>query len=165
MSILKRYFKEGQIYFVTCVTYNREKHLIDNYHILDNAITQVVSAMKIEIIALSFLPDHFHLIINPKNEQLSSIIKKIKLKYSYQYRQKHNLYRKTLWQHRYWDHIIRDETDMNHHIDYIHYNPVKHGIVQKPYGWKFSSIHNYKDIYSDNWGVKEEVKFNGDFGE
>ncbi len=165
MSILKRYFKERQIYFVTGITYNREKHLINNYYILDNAITQIISDMGIEIIAFSFLSDHFHLIVNPQHQELSSIIKKIKLKYSYQYRKKQNLYRKTLWQHRYWDHIIRDEIDLNNHINYIHYNPVKHGLVRKPFDWQFSSIHKYKDVYSNDWGVKDEIKFEDNFGE
>ncbi len=165
MSILKRYFKDGQIYFVTCVTSNREKHLVDNYYILDNAINQIISDIEIEIIAFSFLPDHFHLIVNPQQQELSSIIKKIKLKYSFQYRKKQNQYRKILWQHRYWDHIIRDEIDLNNHINYIHYNPVKHDLVLKPFDWQFSSIHKYKDIYSNDWGVKEGIKFEGNYGE
>ncbi len=52
-----------------------------------------------------------------------------------------------IWQHRYYDHIIRDQNDLNRHIDYIHYNPVKHGYVKSPFDLKFSSIHKYSDIY------------------
>jgi putative transposase len=46
-----------------------------------------------------------------------------------------------IWQRRYWEHLIRDEEDFIRHIEYIHYNPVKHGYVLKPTDWPFSSIH------------------------
>jgi putative transposase len=48
-----------------------------------------------------------------------------------------------IWQHRYWEHVIRDETDYQHHIDYIHYNPVKHGYLQRAADGPFSSLRNH----------------------
>jgi len=48
-----------------------------------------------------------------------------------------------LWQKRYWEHTIRDNVDMLRHIEYIHYNPVKHGLVTNPEDWLYSSIHSY----------------------
>ena len=54
---------------------------------------------------------------------------------------------------------------MNNHIDYIHYNPVKHNIVKSPFDWKYSSIHKYKDYYADDWGAIDELKIIGNFGE
>lgn len=50
---------------------------------------------------------------------------------------------RTLWQTRYWEHRIRDARDLQAHVDYIHYNPVKHGHVQRPIEWPFSSLHRY----------------------
>ena len=56
---------------------------------------------------------------------------------------------------------------MNKHIDYIHYNPVKHGLVHNPFEWEYSSIHEYKNdgYYSDDWDLKDKLDFSGEFGE
>ena len=72
-----------------------------------------------------------------------------------------------VWQNRFWDHIIRDEKDLNKHIDYIHYNAVKHGIVANAIEWKYSSIHQYfeDELHSKEWGSTEKLSFVGDFGE
>jgi len=52
-------------------------------------------------------------------------------------------------------------------MDYIHYNPVKHEYVKSPFEWKYSSIHVYKKngYYQSDWGVKEDLNFDGEFGE
>ncbi|MDR3575309.1 MAG: hypothetical protein P4L50_15725, partial [Anaerolineaceae bacterium] len=48
-----------------------------------------------------------------------------------------------IWQRRFWEHTILDDEDLNRHIDYIHYNPVKHGLVSKASDWPWSSFHRY----------------------
>lgn len=68
-----------------------------------------------------------------------------------------------LWQDRYWDHIIRDQEDLNKHIDYIHYNPVKHGYSNSPFDWDLSSIKEFD--YQEDWGVNKDIYFEEDFGE
>ncbi|MFH2037253.1 MAG: hypothetical protein ABIJ45_12685, partial [Candidatus Zixiibacteriota bacterium] len=75
--------------------------------------------------------------------------------------------KKQIWQRRFWDHIIRDRDDFNKHIDYIHYNPVKHRLLKNPFEWQYSSIQLFKKdgIYKDDWGVAEEIHINGDFEE
>jgi putative transposase len=70
-----------------------------------------------------------------------------------------------IWQNRFWDHVIRNQDDMNRHIDYIHFNPVKHGLVSKPFDFRYTSIHQYRDDYSDDWGIKEEIDTTGEYGE
>jgi putative transposase len=59
-----------------------------------------------------------------------------------------------LWQRRYWEHCIRDETDFNQHLDYIHINPLKHGYVQNVCDWPFSSFHRYvhNGVMDSSWG-------------
>ncbi len=59
-----------------------------------------------------------------------------------------------IWQRRFWEHRIRDEQDFSNHIDYIHYNPVKHGYVKRPVDWAHSSIHRYirQGILPATWG-------------
>jgi hypothetical protein len=48
-----------------------------------------------------------------------------------------------LWQRRFWEHVIRDNSDFARHVHYIHHNPVKHGLVANPSEWRWSSIHYY----------------------
>lgn len=69
-----------------------------------------------------------------------------------------------LWQNRFWEHRIRDENDLQKHCDYIHYNPVKHGLVSNPTDWPHSSIHRFiaNGILSEDWGGKT---VDGSFGE
>ncbi|WP_427501718.1 REP-associated tyrosine transposase (plasmid) [Methylomonas sp. MED-D] len=58
-----------------------------------------------------------------------------------------------LWQRRYWEHLIRDEADFQAHLNYIRYNPVKHGWVKQVKDWPFSTFHRWieQSIYSLNW--------------
>jgi putative transposase len=58
-----------------------------------------------------------------------------------------------IWQRRFWEHWIRDETDYIRHMDYIHWNPMKHGLVQQVKDWQYSSFHRYVKvgIYSEDW--------------
>jgi len=60
----------------------------------------------------------------------------------------------TVWQHRYWEHMLRDETDYRRHVEYIHFNPVKHGYVKGPIDWPYSSFHQHvkEGLYSPDWG-------------
>jgi putative transposase len=71
-----------------------------------------------------------------------------------------------VWQRRFWEHRIRDERDFAAHVDYIHYNPVKHGLVKVPSDWEWSTFHKYvkKGIYDIHWGATEEVKFDDTVG-
>nr|WP_215607070.1 hypothetical protein [Leptothoe spongobia] len=64
---------------------------------------------------------------------------------------------RNLWQRRYWEHWIRDERDFATHCDYIHYNPVRHGLCEKPQNWKYPSLHRFiaEGIYPPNWCQEE----------
>jgi putative transposase len=68
----------------------------------------------------------------------------------------------SLWQHRYWERMLRDETDFERHVEYVHYNPVKHGHVTAPIDWPHSSFHRYValGVYPADWG-RSEMKFHG----
>ena len=71
-----------------------------------------------------------------------------------------------VWQRRYWEHLIRDERDYARHVDYIHFNPVKHGYVPCAAEWPYSSIHRYiaAGMLTRDWGAGD-VKEGGEFGE
>ena len=70
-------------------------------------------------------------------------------------------------QRRYWEHQIRDDQDLQAHMDYIHYNPVKHGYVERTSDWPYSSIHRYilMGWLNADWGVHEKSEEDGRFGE
>jgi len=59
-----------------------------------------------------------------------------------------------IWQRRFWEHSIRSDQDLNRHIDYLHYNPVRHGLVKRPVDWPWSSFHRFVKMgtYDKNWG-------------
>lgn len=126
--------------------------------------------------AIVVLPDHLHTIWTlPINESDFSIRWKIiKGTFSQYYSGfkiqdvPESMLRKNekgIWQRRFWEHAIRDEEDFNRHRDYIHFNPVKHGLVNTPLEWEHSSFKNFvrKGLYPVDWGRqvgKELVEMN-----
>ena len=65
----------------------------------------------------------------------------------------------TIWQRRFWEHLIRDDRDFRRHIDYIHYNPVKHGYVSKVVDWPYSTFHRFvrNGVYPTDWASVDEI--------
>jgi len=165
MSRLRRYFSEGKPYFITNVAFKRRPILRDNVDLFWQAADSVSRRLSFELIAWVVMPDHFHLIVDATECSLSDFMKRIKLSFSRYFMIRRGATKGRLWQYRYWDHIIRNEKDLNNHLNYIHYNPVKHGLVTRPFDYPHSSIHKFAEYYQTDWGAKEEVEFNGDFGE
>lgn len=112
--------------------------------------------------AYVFLPDHFHLLIQTgESTDISSIIKSFKWNFSLNYKAAHAVKGSvSLWQHGFYDHVIRDETDFANHVHYIHYNPVKHGLVTKPEDYPHSSYLQFvkRGWYEIGWGHAEPAE-------
>ena len=73
-----------------------------------------------------------------------------------------------IWQDKYWEHTIRDEKDLQIHFDYIHYNPVKHGLTETFDGWKWSSFRDYLGPNNNHFKIidpDQSDQCNGIFGE
>src|SRR5713101_3066316 len=71
-----------------------------------------------------------------------------------------------IWQRRYWEHTLRDEADFARHVDYIHFNPVKHGHAQRVREWPYSSFQRMVrlGVYPEDWAG--DIRDDGsDFGE
>ncbi|MEP0812479.1 transposase [Trichocoleus sp. ST-U2] len=130
-----------------------------------------------KIDACVILPDHLHCIWTLPNgdNDFSTRWRLIKSNFSrnceQQYHQKVSLSRQSkkeqsIWQRRFWEHQIRDQEDLANHIDYIYYNPVKHGLVKAPKDWEYSSFHRYvaAGIYDLSWGSREEMLFDVSVG-
>lgn len=164
MSKLKRYYTKGNIYFITVVTYKRNDLLIDNFDLLWKSFNKMTKKHNISIDSWVILPDHFHMILTPAENILNDFMHDLKLSFGSLFRKKRNKNAGRVWQSRFWDHIIRNESDLNKHIDYIHYNPVKHGLAVSPFEWEYSSIHEYKEYYPSDWGNKE-LLFRDEYGE
>jgi putative transposase len=60
-----------------------------------------------------------------------------------------------LWQRRYWEHAVRDEDDLRRHLDYVHFNPVRHGYVATPAAWPHSSFRRFvrRGLYPESWSA------------
>ena len=163
MSKLLRYFSENNIYFITVVTHQRQKLLLRNSLLFLRVFEKIKEKYNSNCIAWVVLPDHFHMIIEPGNYTPVEFIHDFKLSYGSFFRKENNISKGKLWQDRYWDHVIRNQEDKNRHIDYIHYNPVKHGYTFSPFNWKLTTICEFK--YQKDWGVNQVLKFEGEFGE
>jgi len=95
------------------------------------------------------------------------LVSTLYLAFAYRYRTEMGQYRGQVWQPRFWDHVIRDQEALNRHIDYIHYNPVKHDLIADPFKWNYFSLDQYyrNGYYSRDWGVKMKLRMEGNFGE
>jgi putative transposase len=168
MSNYRRDNSQGATWFFTVVTYQRREFLCDDRVrvALRQAIRKVQTNYPFTIQAWVLLPDHFHCLWTlpeqDSNFQLRiSLLKRFVTQACSEFlhrdssstasRRKRN--ESTIWQRRYWEHKLKTEKDFKHHMDYIHYNPVKHGLGQSPVEWPYSTIHQLikKGIYAENW--------------
>lgn len=155
---IRRYYIPDMIYFIVGVTYQRESIFADetNLNIFRETLRKVKEIHPFTMQAYAFLPDHFHLLIKPcKMTDITKILHSAQRNFTINLKKAKGItHSLKSWQHRFWDHIIRDEEDYERHFDYIHYNPVKHGYVMKPEDWSHSSYHHYleKEYYKIGWG-------------
>ena len=139
----RRFYQPGACYFFTVVTANRTPILIDNIERLRSAFRLCMSRYPFEIEAIVVLPDHLHTLwrLPEGDADFSKRWMVIKRKFSSglpacNVSDSQNKKReKGIWQRRFWEHCIRDEDDWRHHFDYIHYNPVRHGLVSRTKDW------------------------------
>lgn len=169
MTQYRRLYVPGGTYFFTIVTHDRLPILTSDSarSFLRCAWKEEKQRRPFETVAICLLPDHFYFIISlPENDDNFSVrIKNIKSKFTRLYlkhggveapitRSKIKKKERGVWQRRFWEHCIRNDEDFTNHLDYIHYNPVKHGLVTKPDLWPYSSFHRYVEMgwYDEEWG-------------
>ncbi len=163
----------GATYFFTITLRDRHSRMLtEHVDALREAVRFAKRRWPFRIDAVVVLPDHLHTIwrLPEGDADFSKRWRAIKARCS------RNLVRRgvvlaqdrrgeyALWQRRFWEHFIRDEQDLSRHVDYIHYNPVKHGLVARPSDWRWSSIHRYIRLgaLSPDWAAAPEE---GRFGE
>jgi putative transposase len=182
MPNYRRANAKGATYFFTVVTYRRRKFLTlpENRHALRNAIAAAKLRYGFCIVAWVLLPDHMHCIWRlPEND--SDFSKRwglIKAKFTKQNKarlhnatwmnpSKHKHRESTIWQRRFWEHQIRDDDDLEKHVEYIHFNPVKHGYVDRVCDWPYSTFHRYvrSGVYPIAWAGSVSETDNVVYGE
>ncbi len=168
MAEYRRSYVEGGTYFFTVVTYGRTPIFASESarKILHRAWADVNKRFPFETIAVCLLPDHLHCIwrLPDGDANYSTRWKEIKRRFSVGYiqqvgpggernesRQRKN--EAAIWQRRFWEHTIEDSEDLEEHLDYIHFNPIKHGYVERAADWPYSSFARYvkEGVYNLDW--------------
>jgi putative transposase len=169
----RRIYAPGGTFFFTLVTYERKQIFRQEpaVNLLRNAFRYIMQKHPFTIEAAVVLPDHLHMIWRlPENDSdYPTRWRLIKSHFTHHWEDGRNIPttasrqskgERAVWQRRYWEHLIRDDQDWQQHVDYIHYNPVKHGLVCAPVEWKYSSFHTFvkQGLYSPDWGSGEMMK-------
>ena len=165
----RRVFEPGASYFFTVVTHLRRPLFADsdNIDLLRRCIADVKARHPFEIDAFVILPDHLHMAWSlPEGDAGYSMRwNLIKAMFTRHYargqpmpsRSESRIAKReqAVWQRRFWEHLIRDEADFSNHLDYIHLNPVQHGLVLRAALWPHSSFATWveRGRYAPNWGV------------
>jgi len=155
---------EGGTYFFTVNLVNRDADLLVR-HIdkLRSVINQVKHRHPFALTAMVVLPEHLHAIwrLPPGDTDYSMRWSLIKAGFSRSLAKneivnssRQRKRERGIWQRRYWEHCIRDESDLARHVDYIHFNPVKHGLVLQARDWPYSTLHGYiaRGLLAQDWG-------------
>jgi putative transposase len=176
----RRVRASGGTFFFTVVTHNRRKFLClpENISLLRQSFRHVIANHPFKIEAIVVLPDHLHCLwtLPSDDEDYSTRWRLIKSYFSrncdlaYQApvsTSRKRQQEKAVWQRRFWEHQIRDSDDFIRHVEYIHYNPVRHGLAHAPIDWKFSTFRWYVRIgeYPADWGVGEQLTFPDNVGQ
>ena len=153
----------GGTYFFTVVTAHRQPLLCRDgtRTALRGAVAAVRSKHPFDVVAWVLLPDHLHCIwtLPPGDSDFSGRWSAIKRRTTLALgrtlppaaRSRHR--DGDLWQRRFWEHTIRDEADLTRHVDYIHWNPVRHGLVTEAALWPYSTFHRWvrDGLYPSSW--------------
>jgi len=158
----------GTFFFTVALLERRRRLLTEHIDLLRAAFRQVKQKRPFEIEAIAVLPDHFHCVwtMSPDDTDYSTRIRLIKTLFCRAIPASESLSARRvvkgergIWQRRFWEHAIRDEYDLQRHVDYTHYNPVKHGHARSASEWPYSTFHRYvaDGIYAPDWAAPPET--------
>ena len=183
VSDYRRWYVPGGTFFLTVVAYDRRPMLTTDAgrSFLRQAIEAVRRRHPFTLVATVLLPDHGHLVIQlPSGDHRYSLrMKQIKAEFSDHWLaaghpeaevtdSQCERGERGIWQPRFWEHTVRDEDDLERCADYIHWNPRKHGLVERVVDWPWSSFHRFVHLrhYDIRWGgVAPKCVEKGDWGE
>ena len=163
MANYRRNFLAGGSYFFTVnLADSRLTLLNDHIDLLRAAFRQVRSRHPFTIEAAVILPDHLHAIWTLPEEDADFALRWRLIKSAFSHRLMRSERISTsrvskgergIWQRRYWEHTLRDQDDFSRHLDYIHFNPVKHGYASRAQDWPYSSLRRWVRLgaYPEDW--------------
>lgn len=157
----------GGTYFFTVTLRDRSaRTLIDHVEVLRESVKTVRIRWPFTIDAMVVLPNHLHALWTlPKGDtDYSTRWRLIKSGFS---RSLPASTPRRVWQDRFWEHTIRDDDDYRHHVEYIWFNPVKHGHVERVGNWPHSSFHRAvrQGLVAADWGGSVSVEQESGYGE
>ena len=175
MPDYRRWYVPGGTFFFTLVCYGRRPLFRDPSvcALLGDVTRELRDEIPFESIAACLLPDHLHAIwqLPTGDSDYSGRWKEIKSRFTERWlagggtelpvsesRRKRG--ERGVWQRRFWEHTIQDESDLETRFDYVHYNPVKHGYARRPWDWGYSTFRRYVAMghYDEHWGETEPPK-------
>ena len=137
---------EGSIYFITTRLKERERLFTESEaEIVKETIFDLVSRKEFEVYAYVIMPDHLHILVKPIRCGISKAMQLLKGGSSRQ------INKGNLWQQGFFDFTVLTEQKFKEKFNYIHYNPVKWGLVEKAENYKFSSAMEYKNKYGESF--------------
>ena len=164
MADYRRAWIPGGTYFFTMVLADRRSRLLtEHVALLRAALIETCRSRPCRVDTIVVLPEHLHMVCTLPSGDTTYAARIAQMKASFsrglartEYISTSRLRRceRGIWQRRYWEHIIRDETDLKTHVDYVHFNPVKHGHVERVHQWRWSSFHRYVacGLLPADWG-------------
>ena len=176
MSRYRRLKIEGGAFFFTLALADRSGNLlIREIERLWRAFASAQQRSPFQTIAICVLPDHLHALWQLPESDANYALRWSLIKSGFsrglpavtaRSASKIAKREKGIWQRRYWEHAIRGDADLERHVDYIHYNPVKHGLVTRVVDWPHSSFHRYvaEGLLPEDWGGNAN-SLSGNFGE
>ncbi len=165
----------GATYFFTVTLRNRQSHvLVERIEELRSAVRTVRRERPFRIDAFVVLPDHLHAVwsLPADDSDYAGRWRLIKSRFTHTLRKAGSRFSRNgkgehdLWQRRFWEHTIRDAEDFRRHVEYIHFNPVKHGWAPQVRDWPYSTFHRWvrQGIYPLDW-AGGGLETDGDYGE
>lgn len=152
---------------MTSAAVNRER-LLDHEakrHLLRSVLNDVKREHPFSMLGYVFLPEHWHLLIRPHADAtLSGLISQLVRRFNRDYCVLVGMPRGTpVWERRYDSHTVQNEADFAARLDYIHYDPVRHGLVARPEEWLSSSYERWveRGVYELGWGWVEPERILG----
>jgi putative transposase len=164
----------GTCFFTGVLAARGSRLLIDHIAVLRNAVRATRRDRPFRIDAMVILPDHLHAVWTLPDDDDNFPTRWMLVKHRFSLaiprgepihasRQKKR--EREIWQRRYWEHLIRDPADLRHHVDYCHFNPVRHGLVDHVGDWPYSSFHRFvrAGLYPPEWAA--DLRRTADHGE
>lgn len=166
----------GTYFFTVNLADRRSDILVRHIDTFRTVVNAVKTRHPFAIVAMVVLPEHLHTIWCLPESDADYPLRWPLIKAGFSRRlatgevvsvSRHAKRERGIWQRRYWEHQIRDETDLERHVDYIHYHPVKHGWAARAVDWPYSTLHGYikRGMATANWSGEMMNDGVGDYGE